>query len=97
VLNNCRPDSALPRAEEIRKAICVRPVHTDAGPLSVSMSLGVLLSQDWGQRPPEELINEVDAALYSAKAEGRNRVKLAKPAERPEPVTAAQALAERLR
>ena len=79
VLNNCRPDSAMGRAEEIRKNICTRPVHTDAGPLSVSMSLGVLRSCDWGQKPAEELLNEVDAALYVAKAAGRNRVKLAKP------------------
>jgi diguanylate cyclase (GGDEF)-like protein len=97
VLNNCRPDSALGRAEQIRKCICTRPVHTDAGPLEVTMSLGVLLSCDWGHRPAEELINEVDAALYAAKTEGRNRVKLAKPEERIAAVVAVQTPAERLR
>ena len=97
VLNNCRPDCAAVRAEEIRKSICARPVNTDAGPVSVSMSLGVLLSCEWGQRPPEELIGEVDEALYAAKAEGRNRVKVAKPGCRREAADVAPALSERLR
>jgi two-component system cell cycle response regulator len=96
VLNNCPPDAALARAEQIRKSICTRPIQTDAGPLEVSMSLGVLLSSDWGHRPAEELINEVDSALYAAKAEGRNRVKLAKP-ERTEAVIAPEMPVERLR
>jgi diguanylate cyclase (GGDEF)-like protein len=96
VLNNCRPDSALGRAEQIRKSICTRPVHTDAGPLEVTMSLGVLLSCDWGHRPAEELLNEVDTALYAAKTEGRNRVKLAKPEERTAAVVAVQTPGDRL-
>ena len=32
VLNNCDPNAAFARAEQIRKCICTRPVHTDAGP-----------------------------------------------------------------
>jgi diguanylate cyclase (GGDEF)-like protein len=96
VLNNCRPDSAVGRAEQIRKSICTRPIHTDAGPLQVTMSLGVLLSCEWGQRSAEELLNHADAALYAAKSEGRNRVKLAKPEERTATVVAEQTPAERL-
>jgi GGDEF domain-containing protein len=45
----------------------------------VSMSLGVLLSSDWGIRPVEELLYEVDAALYAAKAAGRDCVRVARP------------------
>jgi diguanylate cyclase (GGDEF)-like protein len=78
VLNNCRPDSAMARAEEIRKVICTRPIQTDAGLLGLTMSLGVLLSSDWGRRPADELLREVDAALYAAKTAGRNCVRLAK-------------------
>ena len=97
VLNNCRPDSAFPRAEEIRKNICTRPIQTDAGPLGVTMSLGVLLSRDWGQRPADELMREVDASLYAAKAAGRNCIKLARPGESRETVSAARPAVERFR
>ena len=79
VLNNCDPGHALHRAEEIRKAVSSRPILTPAGSLYVSMSLGILLSTDWGVRPAEELLHETDAALYCAKAEGRDCVRCAKP------------------
>ncbi len=97
VLNNCRPDSAFGRAEEIRKTICTRPIQTDAGPLGVTMSLGVLLSRDWGQRPADELLQEVDAALYAAKAAGRNCIKQAKPEESHEVASVPPPALERFR
>jgi len=97
VLNSCRPDSAVSRAEEIRKAICARPVQTDAGLLAITMSLGVLLSSDWGHRPTDELLREADAALYAAKAAGRNQVLLATPQEPREFVPAPQPAVQRLR
>ena len=56
-----------------------RPIQTAIGTVQVSMSLGVLLSSDWGIRPLEELLYEVDAALYAAKAAGRNCVRMARP------------------
>ncbi len=80
VLNNCDPNYALGRAEEIRKSISNRAVHTAKGPLTLTMSFGVLLSGEWGLRPVEELLHEVDIALYEAKAAGRNCLKTARPA-----------------
>jgi two-component system cell cycle response regulator len=79
VLNNCNPQSAEARAEEIRKAVGNRPIQTAGGAIHVTMSLGLLLSNDWGVRPVEELLYEVDAALYAAKAAGRNCVRMARP------------------
>jgi len=79
VLNNCDASASLLRAEQIRRAIASVPVQTIRGPNSVTMSLGVLSSRDWGLRPVEELLQEVDVALYKAKAAGRNCVKLASP------------------
>ena len=96
VLNNCRPDSALARAEEIRKSICTRPVQTDVGPLEVTMSSGLLRSTDWGHRPAEDLIHEADSALYAAKTAGRNRVQMAEPDQPAEAVPEPQTAAERL-
>jgi two-component system cell cycle response regulator len=79
VLNNCDPAFAIARAEEIRNTIAQHPVETSSGPVTVTMSLGLLLSHEWGSRSVEELLHEADKALYSAKAAGRNCVQLAKP------------------
>lgn len=79
VLNNCKPHHAPTRADEIRNAIGDTPVPTRAGPLRITMSLGVLLSNDWSGQPLDELVRQVDAALYLAKASGRNCVKIATP------------------
>ncbi len=82
-LNNCDPAFALARAEIIRKTICERPVETSAGSVSISMSFGLLLSQEWGYLSVPELLHEVDTALYAAKAAGRNCVKAAIPKDQP--------------
>ena len=79
VLNNCDTSQALLRAEEIRKAVADPPIQTARGPLSVTMSMGVLSSRDWNRRSPAEILCEVDAALYRAKASGRNRSEFAGP------------------
>jgi diguanylate cyclase (GGDEF)-like protein len=79
ILNNCKPQFAEARAEEIRKAVSNTPIQTANGPLDVAMSFGLLLSDNWGVRPVEELLHDLDSALYAAKAAGRNCVRLAKP------------------
>lgn len=65
-------NGALELAERLRQAIADRPLHPHAG--TVTASFGV------AQYRPEQdsetsLIQRADAALYAAKAEGRNRVK----------------------
>ena len=79
VLNNCDPAFALARAEEIRNTIAQRPMQTVAGAVPITVSLGLLLSHEWGALSVEELLRETDAALYAAKAAGRNCVRLANP------------------
>jgi diguanylate cyclase (GGDEF)-like protein len=79
VLNNCDVSLALSRAEHIRQAIANASVSTAWGSIPVTMSLGVLATKDWGFQSVEEIIHEVDAALYQAKADGRNCVRLACP------------------
>ena len=81
VLNNCDPASASGRADQVRAAVSDRPIQTDAGPVRVTMSFGLLIGHDWGYHPADELLREVDAALYAAKSAGRNCVKLACPSE----------------
>jgi len=82
-LDNCDPALGLARAEIIRKTICERPVETSAGRVSISMSIGLLLSQEWGYLSAPELLHEVDTALYGAKAAGRNCIKVAVPNQQP--------------
>jgi two-component system cell cycle response regulator len=79
VLNNCNSSEATARAEQIRSRIASQPVQTKGGALSITMSLGVLASEDWDLYLAEEVLSEADVALYKAKAEGRNCVRLAKP------------------
>lgn len=79
VLNNCDANHAMARAEEVREWIAKHPIQTMRGPLSITMSLGVLASANWEPQLAEALLCEVDVALYRAKAEGRNCVRLATP------------------
>ena len=77
VLNNCDSAQAVARAEEVRSGIASRPIQTSRGPLYATMSLGVLASQEWDLDLVEEILSETDQALYRAKADGRNCVRLA--------------------
>src|SRR5579863_2832234 len=45
VLNNCDPDQAVARAEEVRSGIAKHPVQTTRGSLPITMSLAVLASR----------------------------------------------------
>jgi diguanylate cyclase (GGDEF)-like protein len=81
ILSGCNSSLAQRRAEDIRNSNAEHPFETSAGPLSVNVSIGVLASSDWGKGlSTAHLLNEVDQALYRAKASGRNCVKLALPA-----------------
>jgi len=79
VLNSCQSQFAIARAEEIRKAIADRPIQASHESVEVTISLGLLSTEDWGARPVEDLLHEVDSALYAAKAAGRNCCRIAKP------------------
>ena len=79
VLNNCDSAQAVTRAEEVRSGIASHPVQTTSGPLPITMSWGILASRDWDLQAVEEILVEVDQALYQAKSEGRNCVRLANP------------------
>ncbi|MGB7284949.1 MAG: diguanylate cyclase [Candidatus Acidiferrum sp.] len=84
VLNSCDANYAPGRAEEIRRSISNREIQTAKGPLALTMSFGVLLSGDWGPRPVEELLHEVDLALYEAKGGGRDCLRIARPGTKSE-------------
>jgi len=78
ILNKCDPASAGTRAENLRAAIAKTPFRTRAQSLSITISVGVALSIDFQHQSLDELLTEVDAALYRAKSAGRNCVRLAR-------------------
>lgn len=80
VLSGCDSLLAQRRAEDIRSATYELPFATSAGVLSLSMSVGVLTSNDWSDElSTAQLLKEADQSLYHAKANGRNCVQRAVP------------------
>jgi len=77
VLNNCETKMSMQRAEEVRNAVCRSPIFTSRGPMSVTVSVGVIASRGRDLQTVEELLCDADRALYSAKAAGRNCCRLA--------------------
>lgn len=69
-------DGALAQALRIRDKIAATPLTTDAGEMRVTMSLGV--AEAWpSDKEAASVVERSDAALYQAKAHGRNGVEVA--------------------
>lgn len=75
VMPECEPEIAAKVAERLRKVVADMPfdVDADAGPLKVTVSIGVTWTEADGKEA-EVLIGEADRALYEAKRGGRNRI-----------------------
>lgn len=63
-------------AERLREQIAATECHADARPIAVTVSIGVAILEGprLGTTGLDVLIRVADAALYHAKAQGRNRV-----------------------
>lgn len=72
LLTNCNSDEGIARAEELRQAIAATPLNAELRFIPLTMSIGVLATQHWSSASPDEILREVDLALYSAKHAGRN-------------------------
>ena len=79
------PKTALPGAlllaEKIRGAVVNAPFRIDGGSLEVTISVGVSAYPEHGSSG-KDLVAAADAAMYRAKAQGRNRVQHAVVGER---------------
>jgi two-component system cell cycle response regulator len=73
VLPECPTDEAVRVADRLRLSLATEPVLVGAIGISVSASFGVA-GTDQGQGDLNTIISAADAALYAAKAAGRNRV-----------------------
>jgi two-component system cell cycle response regulator len=75
VLGGCNAEALKKRAEEVRSGIGRTPFLTNGGPITVTASIGAITIEGWSNSMPvEPYLREADAALYRAKADGRNRV-----------------------
>src|SRR5579872_6936080 len=79
VVPGCDALNLVVTAERLRRRIVDQPVETTAGPVAVTISLGLASAQgdEPGLTDSEGILREADAALYAAKAGGRNRVESA--------------------
>ncbi|MBX3593162.1 sensor domain-containing diguanylate cyclase [Sphingomonas sp.] len=69
------PAAASAACERVRSAVAAMSVVTPAGAFSITVSIGIaLIAPD---ASPEAILRQADAALYRAKAAGRNRVTVA--------------------
>lgn len=83
IMPKIEKEDALSIAERIREAIAKAEIRVDDGePLRVSVSIGVATLTRPDDTELEPLLSDADAALYQAKATGRNRVVVASPLHR---------------
>ena len=71
VLSNCSLDAAMVVAERIRRCVADEPIAIPGGSLQATVSIG-LAAYDAAHGGAADLIGVADAALYRAKAGGRN-------------------------
>jgi diguanylate cyclase (GGDEF)-like protein len=73
------PETALEPARQVAEALLKRlvesPVHTNAGTIPISASIGLTLARP-GEDDIEALIGRADRALYRAKSDGRGCVRI---------------------
>ncbi|MFZ0315111.1 MAG: diguanylate cyclase [Candidatus Korobacteraceae bacterium] len=67
-------DRSYQFAERLRHAVSDSPVRTQQAEVTMTISIGVVTANPCGESSVEKLIQSADAALYQAKADGRNRV-----------------------
>jgi diguanylate cyclase (GGDEF)-like protein len=78
LLKHCDESTLESRAEDIRLAVSAAPILAGSEELKVSVSMGAAGCSQWVPGTPiERVLARADAALYRAKAEGRNRTGLA--------------------
>lgn len=73
VLETGERSELLAAAERFRRAVSGIEVPTDAGPLRITISIGGALGAPSVGEPVGRVLANADAALYAAKAGGRNR------------------------
>ena len=75
VLEGTKLAGALTCAEQLRQAIENTPIDTSAGPVRITVSIGISGLEDTGNSATvQSQLKQADTNLYASKANGRNRV-----------------------
>ena len=78
LLKDCDDSTLEARSEYVRLAVAAGPITAGTEELKISVSVGAAGCRRWEIGAPiERILARADAALYRAKAEGRNRTGLA--------------------
>lgn len=72
ILPGCGAADAPQRVEQLQRAISASPIETTRVSIPLTISIGVFFVEEWERPTSEEVLREVDAALYASKAAGRN-------------------------
>jgi diguanylate cyclase (GGDEF)-like protein len=77
VVPGCGRTNLIALAERARQCISGNTIRTTAGDITVTVSLGLASAQIREiEKDSEDLLRQADAALYLAKAKGRNRMEV---------------------
>ncbi|MGS0682751.1 sensor domain-containing diguanylate cyclase [Shewanella sp. 125m-7] len=79
ILPNTDQVGATQVAESIRKVIDKLPIYWEENTITISVSIGVSSEVITSEEHTTLLLEQADKALYQAKNEGRNRIKLYRP------------------
>ncbi len=74
ILPGCDLATTIRRAEEIRRLVTAQPMMMGKETKRVTISMGATVAESDRKASVETLLREADTALYSAKANGRDRV-----------------------
>jgi len=74
ILPSCNLTAATQRAEQLRLSVSKEPVFTLFGSISLTLSMGISVSNADSGLTAQALLQQADQALYRAKEKGRNCV-----------------------